>query len=346
LSYNIPGKYASTLMPYDIGALRQLYGARNFNGGKTTYKFTSVYSFDDGKRTWGDQRSASKLTLVDDGGYDELDFSQLAANAAGYTLDARVGGAFTATQAIDSVSYEPVDRTVSNLPLETTTDYGTRLSFESKIESIVGSQSDDVIVAGEKTRQISAGGGDDKIFGRERESEIWGGLGSDQIVSGDGRDELHGGSDFAGAADGDDEIYGGGGSDTLWGDGGDDVLRGQLQNDTLLGGQGNDWLFGSETLSKSGEKDKLSGGEGRDWFVLGTEEGTFYQGSGYATITDWEAGKDRLQLGLDLAQYTLDFKKMSGGSALDTGIYLEKDLIAVIEDSTEVTLGGRDTVFV
>lgn len=348
MSYNFVGESAGMPMPYDIGALRHVYGKRSLNNGKTSYSFDSVYSFKDGSRSWGESDSPSKLTLLDDGGYDSVDFSQLATNAFGYTLDAREGGIFTTTEAFNSYSYKPRDRTNDNLPEELTSGLGTRVAFGTMIESIVGSTSKDLIVAGIKTASIDAGEGDDTVYGRDRKDIIFGGLGADQIFGENGQDILYGGTGDAAKAgqDSGDWLYGGDGRDKLFGEGGDDVLYGQAHSDRLSGGDGNDWLIGSDG-SKDNERDFLTGGAGRDRFVLGTAEaGVFYQGNGRAVITDWEAGIDQIQLTLGSDQYTVEFRQMLGGAALDAGLYFKGDLIGVVQDSTEISLSGSDVIFV
>jgi len=338
MSYNFAGDAAAMPMLYDIDALRYLYGTSKVGRGKTTYKFTSVHSFEDGKRSWGKRNKASKLTLVDDGGYDTLDFSALVANGGGYTLDARKGGIFTTSGAFNSTEYQPVDISASNLSMETTSHYGTRLSFGTTIERLIATRSKDLIVAGRRTRAIEAGGGNDTVYGSGAKNFILGGAGNDQIWGEGGSDELWGGFD-------NDWLYGGIGRDELWGDEGDDWLYGQKHGDALFGGEGDDWLIGTDAI-RSGDKDELTGGAGRDWFVLGNEEGAFYRGSGFAKIKDWEAGLDTIQLGLDREQFSLGMRNISGGAALDTAIYLGKDLIAIVEDSTEISLAGNDFVFV
>ena len=166
---------------------------------------------------------------------------------------------------------------------------------------------------------------------------------------------------------GDDIIYGGGGHDKLYGDGGNDFLIGDklfggwsapIGNDLLDGGEGNDWLYGgggNDTLlggsdndyldgafgGYTSEQDKLTGGSGADVFSLGYT-GSYteikYLGEGFATITDftyWEG--DKIQIGGSISDYTLDKSaNISGLDTLDTAIYRNGDLIAVVQDKTDV----------
>jgi Ca2+-binding RTX toxin-like protein len=159
---------------------------------------------------------------------------------------------------------------------------------------------------------------------------------------------------------GNDVLYGGSGNDTIYGYGGDDFLSGRAGNDRLYGGDGNDRLYdgggGNDYLSggngndilngygaKTGEYDTLVGGAGSDTFLLGDRtSGVFYQGTGYTTITDFRSGVDKIEL--RSGNYTLQYKNWSGSSAMDTGIYYGSDLIAVLQDTTNVT--SRDVNWV
>ncbi|MGB5915784.1 MAG: hypothetical protein WBG63_13030 [Phormidesmis sp.] len=347
MSYNFSGQGAITPMPYDIDALQSLFGVRLLNLEDTTYQFDSVYSFTDGTRSWGDATAASKLTLTDSGGNDRLDFSALTPSAAGYVLDVRADGILTTSEAYNSFSYAPKDSRVEETPIQKTSSLGTRLSFGTTIESIFGSQGNDTIFAGEATGEIAAQGGDDVVYGRELQNSIWGGIGNDQIWGGSANDQLIG--DDGGATeselDGKDVLYGGGGNDSIWSGGGDDALYGQAGDDLLVGGGGNDRLQGTDDLVTS-DRDQLYGGLGRDRFVLGNSQGAFYQGDGYAIIKDWEAGIDKLQLGIgqEISRYRLEASQiLSEVAALDMGVYFNSDLIAVVQNTTSVTQG--DFVF-
>lgn len=171
---------------------------------------------------------------------------------------------------------------------------------------------------------------------------------------------------------GNDVIYGGGGNDLLYGDEGDDLIFGDLAfggfsvsegRDILDGGLGNDWLYGgggNDTLKggfdddyldgafggTTSEVDTLTGGLGRDTFGLGYT-GSYteikYLGPGYAIITDFQASQgDKIRIGGSRSDYTLNKQQnLEGSEALDTAIYRYGDLIAVIQDTTDV-LSLRD----
>ncbi|NCQ68780.1 MAG: calcium-binding protein [Microcystis aeruginosa W13-15] len=150
--------------------------------------------------------------------------------------------------------------------------------------------------------------------------------------------------------------YGYGGNDTILGntnrdyiDGGDgnDDLYGWWGNDTLLGGSGSDYLSGggdddrltgsTSRSFNSNEYDTLVGGSGWDIFVLGSSAGNYYQGSGYALITDYNGANDYIQI-KNTGSLSLSWQSWAGSSALDTAIYQGGDLIGVVQDNTSIAL--------
>ncbi|MHB8891845.1 MAG: signal peptidase I [Candidatus Limnocylindrales bacterium] len=96
-------------------------------------------------------------------------------------------------------------------------------------EVIVGTEGDDVIVAGNGGALVFGLGGNDTLSG---------GNGKDCIVGGDGNDTLVGGN-------GKDVLLGGEGNDTLHGDGDGDVLEGGNGKDLLNGGDDTDTCYGT-----------------------------------------------------------------------------------------------------
>lgn len=155
---------------------------------------------------------------------------------------------------------------------------------------------------------------------------------------------------FASGWGGNDTIWGNTNNDTIYGDDGNDRLFGWSGNDTLYGGSGSDYLSGGSgsdfiqgswsTTYNSDEYDTLVGGSGMDTFVIGTSwSGNFYQGWGYATITDYNALDDWIQVRGSASNFTLDKSwNFGGSSALDTAIYRNGDLLAVVQDTTNIQL--------
>jgi Ca2+-binding RTX toxin-like protein len=139
-----------------------------------------------------------------------------------------------------------------------------------------------------------------------------------------------------------DYLSGGSGNDYLYGWSGNDTLLGGSGNDSLSGGDGNDRLDGYATTGT--EYDTLSGGAGYDRFVLGGSWGVSYQGLGYATITDFNGQNDYLEvLGSSSSRsyngvsYSLGYANWEGSSATDTLLYYGNDVIAVMQDTTDVS---------
>lgn len=183
---------------------------------------------------------------------------------------------------------------------------------------------------------------------------IWGNGGSDDISGGSGNDTLRGWS-------GNDSLKGDAGNDQLFGEAGDDFLSGGTGNDQLVGGDGNDRLTGYG--GSWTEKDTLTGGAGADTFVLGdypfnSANGQVYYtdrpiaatlilGGGfswpsYATITDFSAAEgDRIQVLGDIHDYRLELN--TSAARLGMNIYKGNDLIAVVQNTTDVLL-SRDFV--
>lgn len=207
-----------------------------------------------------------------------------------------------------------------------------------------GNSLDNEIVGNNYNNSLSGQEGADSIRGEGGNDWIDGGQGHDGLIGGAGKDSLFGGaSDDALFGDevfesfntptGNDYLSGGDGKDFLYGGGG---------NDTLTGGTNNDFLNGYSNSISGGEIDLLTGNAGADTFGLGSGQGSStsigYMGSGYAIITDFDRLEgDKIRVGGSINSYTLDKTSSIGGTAaLDTLIYKANDLIAVVQDTTNV----------
>ena len=118
-----------------------------------------------------------------------------------------------------------------------------------------------------------------------------------------------------------------------------DHIVGYQGNDQLVGLGGNDTLNGANTpniFGGNGGVDSLFGGAGADTFVASFEDYTnWIGGGGYAIIEDfnyWEG--DKIDLDLSYLDYDYGIGNWSGTGALDTGIYYNNDLVAVVADQT------------
>ncbi len=201
-------------------------------------------------------------------------------------------------------------------------------------KSLVG---DDWTINGQGQIQLS----NDTIYGNKGD-DILSGLGGDDILYGGyGGDKLNGGA-------GNDKLYGEAGEDLLYGGAGKDYLSGGFHNDHLFGGSGKDYLLGGDgndyldgaNFSGAGngigggtESDSLYGGAGADTFVLGNVNNVYYLGTGYATITDFSLGEDKIQIKGNFADgYSLKGGDWNGNNVQDTGIFYKDNLIGVVQD--------------
>ncbi|MBU6230674.1 MAG: M10 family metallopeptidase C-terminal domain-containing protein, partial [Cyanobacteria bacterium REEB459] len=135
MTYTFTGQKPTTLMPYDIAALRYIYGSKGFNTNNTTYSFSHIHGFTsngDGPTSWGSS-TQQRITLVDDGGTDTLDLSGLAPVSNGYRIDLRPGGIITTQD-----QYTP-STGFSQL--------GTSLGLDTLLENVITSSSNDYFVA-------------------------------------------------------------------------------------------------------------------------------------------------------------------------------------------------------
>ncbi|MEG4805920.1 calcium-binding protein [Microcoleus sp. F8-D3] len=186
--------------------------------------------------------------------------------------------------------------------------------------------------------------GNDKLFGRGGDDILYGGFGSDNLNGDAGNDKLYGEA-------GEDFLYGGSGKDTLSGGLHNDYLFGGSGKDYLIGGDGSDYLDGANFsgagngIGAGSESDSLAGGAGTDTFVLGNVNNVYYLGTGYATITDFSLGQDKIQIKGQVGDgYTLKTGDWSGNNVQDTGIFYKDNLIGVVLE-TNLTNVNPNQVF-
>ena len=132
---------------------------------------------------------------------------------------------------------------------------------------------------------------------------------------------------------GNDKIRGQGGQDILLGGEGDDSLNGNKGDDYLLGGRGNDVLVGgteNDILNGGANNNLLRGDAGQDIFVLNF--------NGTATIEDFQAGQDQINLAGDLIFYDLDIVQQGS----DTAISFAETEIARLTDFEATSLTVDD----
>lgn len=191
-------------------------------------------------------------------------------------------------------------------------------------------------------------GHDDFISGNSGDDSLYGGGGNDTLNGGSDRDSLNGGAgnDILNGNDGNDYLWGDIGNDTLNGGSGSDTLNGDYGNDNLNGGSGSDSLNGgnqNDILNGYGnsinEFDTLTGGGGADKFMLGafssSSSNTYYKGSGYATIVDYNSSQgDKILVSGNTEDYTLSeqvFIDLQGIASISAVIEYYGDRIALIK---------------
>ena len=249
-------------------------------------------------------------------------------------------------------------------------DFIEGLGGNDVIEGLAGNDS---ISGGSGNDLVSAGDGRDSVTGDDGHDSILGGNGDDRLDGGDGNDTVLGesGEDIVNGGEGNDTIIGGADNDELFGDAGSDSIFGGSEDDTIEGGDGNDTIeggFGSDSLAGdagndlligvnpsnpgdelsgfgTGEVDILSGGAGHNTFVLGDESNVFYDDgdpstvgeSDLAFITDFNAGRNTIQLNGSADSYILDFFTSEMGTVdadllYDPGVSAREEVIATLQD--------------
>ncbi len=153
--------------------------------------------------------TGASLEIVDPGGWDRLNLSQLSTKA---TLSL----SSTSTQSFGASS---------------------KLKFSGTIEDLIGTQLDDTLTGNSAANNIFGLAGNDTIYGKDGNDYIDGGEGNDTLRGENHNDFIRGGND-------NDKIYGGSGHDILLGELGTDELRGDSGRDLLIGGLDLDVLYG------------------------------------------------------------------------------------------------------
>ncbi len=222
MSYNFTGNSAATPMPYDIKALQYIYGAKALNDTSTTYSFSSVSSYTANGQSAGSATTPMKLTIWDSGGIDTLNFSALSSNTSGYRFDLTPGGINTTQSAYNGTSYTGTGD-ASGTQYRTSSN-GTAIAFNTEIENVIGSSSNDIIIGNHIDNTLNGNSGNDSLDG---------GSGYDILQGDSGNDTLFGGNDHFGQRD---TLLGGSGDDTLIATGwhGGDILEGGVGNDTYI----------------------------------------------------------------------------------------------------------------
>lgn len=179
--------------------------------------------------------------------------------------------------------------------------YGQELTGTDGADSQSGGAGDDYGRMGAGDDTAAGGAGADSLMGETGNDSLSGAEGNDTLHAGDGADRADGGAgndmvigglgnDLLSGGAGTDQVQGGGGDDTVSGygatAGGEDSLTAIDGSDSLFGGDGSDLLI-------TGRGDFATGGTGTDTFRL---DARWDESTAVATITDWQAGTDRIEL--------------------------------------------------
>ena len=199
--------------------------------------------------------------------------------------------------------------------------------------------------------------GDDLVRALAGDDTVRGGEGNDTLRGNRGNDSLDGGAgdDTLGGGVGDDTVTGGSGIDRVLGWRGNDSLMGGSDSDTVRGGDGDDTLIGvDDTLGTPGigERDILIGDVGADVFVLGDEDGAFYDDGatvvsegwlGRGVVRDFDVTTDTIQL---FAGGSYELRERNGNTQIWEVSDPVRELIAIVRDAIDLDLNGSPFTFV
>ena len=257
---------------------------------------------------------------------------------------------------IANLTDENIDTAVMSIAAGTVYKLGGGIDTLISIESLHGTQQDDVIYLGATSEYVFGRGGDDQIFGGDAGIQFHGGSGSDTFAAGSGYDVLDYSDDgfdlwgpsldgvavtltaagegsaidnwgYTDSFSGIEAVVGSAFADTMTGAAGNDEFYGLDGNDTLFGGAGNDRLeggAGNDRLSGEDGNDVVLGGAGDD--LIGGENGNDFVSGGAGNDGVYGgAGNDTLSggAGNDL---------LNGGDGYDTADYSDAttDIVANI----------------
>lgn len=195
------------------------------------------------------------------------------------------------------------------------------LRGEAGDDSFRGMAGDDTINGFGGNDDLRGNGGRDKLNGAEGADTLLGGGGADTLIGGFGVDQLRGGG-------GRDKVNGGAGQDFVAGNGGADQLRGGGGSDDLEGGSGGDKLNGGRGA------DELTGGGGKDVFQFRT-------GDGFDRITDFQQGRDKIEI----IRGAENFDDLAISQSEDDVLIAFANVRILVEDEDDGAFGAADFIF-
>lgn len=179
-------------MPDDIHALQKIYGSRHVNKKGTIYTFKRSDLYESGDRSqqlldqaFYDEEIANINTLDDSGGLDWLDFSDTKSvmHDDGVRVDMRPGGYIFGQE--DWRNAGSIQSHNSTVDIENVPEKGTRLSWRTEIENLLGTEAGpDTIIGNKFSNKVYTYGGNDFIQTFSGRDHIIAGSGADHVIGG------------------------------------------------------------------------------------------------------------------------------------------------------------------
>jgi Ca2+-binding RTX toxin-like protein len=228
------GIFSNTFTSNGVGGFNGNFVAfrSNSNSDADTVRFSNIERFQITGTTVGDNirtgdgndtinGGAGNDTINAQGGNDILD--------GGAGNDTLIGGTGNDSYFVDSASDSIQETSTATTEIDSVT---------STITFTLGSNLENLVLAGSNAINGTGNGLNNQITGNIAANSLSGAIGNDTLDGGAGNDTLDGG-------DGNDSLLGSDGNDRLLGGAGIDTLVGGLGDDTLAGGAANDILTGS-----------------------------------------------------------------------------------------------------
>ncbi len=306
-----------TPMIADIIAIQDLYGTpANIEGGDTVYgRGSTVGGYLD---NWASKYSKQALTIVDTGGIDTINLSNL-----------RRGNVLN----LNDETFSNVNGRKGNLAIAT----------DTIIENAKTGKGADRIYGNEVANLITSSAGNDRVYGDAGDDRLYTGSGNDKAFGGTGNDyiDTQSGNDAIFGGDGNDVLKSGSGNDKVYGDDGDDYINASRGNDRLYDGDGNDLMYGAggndRIYSYAGD-DYVNAGSGNDRVYVFEGEDIVRAGSGndkvylsdFAAFIDGGRGRDTL-----VASALTGAKVLFDIGSTTSGLIYATDLLGDIIESVK-----------
>jgi Ca2+-binding RTX toxin-like protein len=281
-THSIANPSPSDFAPYDVAALKFLYGTDGLGGSWGWGTLGRVITGTNANEAFTETGGA--LQLLAGAGSDSLSIDWSTSTTAKTWVNTGANAAAVIDTSGSSIGGVETLNVIGSQGNDTFINWvnGTN-------DNIRGGNGNDVIATGSGDDNLEGGFGDDILHGEQGNDTIKGDAGSDSLYGWSGTDTLDGG-------DGTDKLYGGSENDTLNGGNGADELNGDDGQDLLRGGSGGDRIYGwndSDTLYGEAGDDFLFGGAAVDVLSGGDGADQLNGDDGNDTLTG-DAGNDSL----------------------------------------------------